>query len=54
MTNIARPDVLINETYLKEYSPLPKNYDISEIIPYIKPTEHIWIEPVLGLSLIHI
>ena len=51
MTNIARPDVLINETYLKEYSPLPKNYDISEIIPYIKPTEHIWIEPVLGTAL---
>lgn len=48
---LAHPRTLINEDYLKEYSPLPQNFDISEVIPYIKPTELIWIVPVLGQPL---
>lgn len=51
MKKLARPRTLINEAYLKEYSPLPQNFDISEVIPYIKPTELIWIVPILGQPL---
>lgn len=43
--------VLINEEYLKEYSPLPKNYNISEVKNYIKVAELIWIKSILGENL---
>ena len=43
--------MIINEKYLKEYSPIPLNYDLSEIRNYIGVAEKIWVVPVLGQDL---
>ena len=43
--------MIINEKYLKEYSPIPLNYDLSEIRNYIVVAEKIWVVPVLGQDL---
>lgn len=43
--------VLINAAYMKQFSPLPANYNLDEIEPFIHPTEKIWIEPILGTAL---
>ena len=40
--------MLINETYLAKYSPLPKNYDFSEVMGYVDIAELIWIKPLIG------
>lgn len=44
-------NVLINDKYLKEYSPIPLNYNSKEIQNYIKIAEQIWLEPILGYHL---
>jgi len=41
-------NILINEKYLKEFSPIPLNYNLKEVHNYIKMAEQIWIEPILG------
>ena len=41
-------NILINEKYLKEFSPIPLNYNLKEIHNYIKLSEQIWLEPILG------
>lgn len=41
---------LINEQYLKEYSPLPLNINIEDIMPYVLITEHLWIRPLIGIT----
>ena len=43
--------MIINEKYLKEYSPIPLNYALSEIRNYIGVAEKIWVVPVLGQEL---
>ena len=43
--------MIINEKYLKEYSPIPLNHDLSEIRNYIGVAEKIWVVPVLGQDL---
>ena len=43
--------MIINEKYFKEYSPIPLNYDLSEIRNYIGVAEKIWVVPVLGQDL---
>lgn len=48
---IAKQLTLINEEYLAYYSELPTNYNYNEIIPYVKTTELIWIEKLLGTPL---
>lgn len=48
---VTYPFVLINDSYLKEYSPIPKNYNLDEIRPFINPTEKLYIEPILGTAL---
>lgn len=40
-------NTLINEKWLKEFSPIPLNYNTKEVQNYIKIAEQIWIEPVL-------
>lgn len=40
--------MIINQEYLKVYSPLPKNYQMDEIINYVSVAEKIWIRPILG------
>ena len=41
-------NILINEKWLKEYSPIPLNYNLKEVQNYIKIAEQIWLEPILG------
>lgn len=40
--------MLINKTLLAKYSPLPRNYDYSEVEQFIDVAELIWIEPIIG------
>lgn len=42
---------LINEKWLKEFSPIPLNYNMKELHNYIKLAETIWVEPVIGHAL---
>lgn len=49
--NIITPWVLMRDDYFVEYSPLPKNYNLSEIRPYYKLSDDLWIKPILGLPL---
>ena len=49
--SIQYPYTLINEAYLKKYSPLPENYNMDEIMPFVHPAEIMWVEPVLGTAL---
>lgn len=44
-------NILINEKYLKEFSPIPLNYNLKEVQNYVKIAEQIWIEPILGFNL---
>lgn len=39
---------IINNKYLKEYSPIPLNYDLSEVRNYIITAQEIWVRPLLG------
>lgn len=41
-------NTIINEKYLKEYSPIPLNYNLKELHNYIKLAETIWIQPIIG------
>lgn len=41
-------NVLINNKYLKDYSPLPLNYNLDEIRNYIKIAEELHIKPLIG------
>lgn len=40
--------MLINDKYLKEYSPIPLNFDITELRNYIRVAEKIWLLPIIG------
>lgn len=40
--------MIINETYFKEYSPIPLNYDWKEMTNYVEIAEAIWVKPLLG------
>lgn len=51
MENIYILPTLINESYLKAYSPIPINYNYEEIRPFISVTEEIWIIPIIGKAL---
>ena len=42
---------LINEAYLKAYSPLPVNYNYDDIQPFITIAERIWVTDILGIDL---
>lgn len=43
-------NTLINEKWLKEFSPIPLNYNMKELHNYIKLAETIWILPIIGQS----
>lgn len=51
MENIYILPTLINEQYLKAYSPIPINYNYEDIRPFISVAEEIWIKPILGQKL---
>lgn len=39
---------IINEAWLKEFSPIPLNYNMKELHNYVKLAETIWLLPVIG------
>lgn len=43
--------MIINKKLLSQYSPLPINYDYSEIMNYVPVAEEIWIRPLIGEDL---
>lgn len=43
--------MIINEKYLKQYSPIPLNYNLAEVKNYIGVAEKIWVRPVIGYDL---
>ena len=43
--------MIINKTYFKKYSPIPLNYDMSELENYITVAEQIWVIPIIGEDL---
>ena len=43
--------MIINEKYFKKYSPIPVNYNMTEIKNYIQVAEKIWLIPVIGYDL---
>lgn len=51
MANIIQIPSIITEDYVKKYSPLPNNFDISEVRPYFNIAEQLWIIPIIGLPL---
>ena len=44
-------NTIINEKWLKEFSPIPLNYNLKELHNYIKLAEVIWVLPVIGQDL---
>lgn len=51
MSNIYKIPVLITDDYIKEYSPLPLNFDYDSIRPFIPIAESVWIVPIIGKAL---
>lgn len=43
--------MIINETYFKKYSPIPLNYNMTEVKNYIPVAEKIWVKPLIGAPL---
>lgn len=43
--------MIINEKYFKQYSPIPLNYNMTEVKNYIPVAEKIWVKPLIGYQL---
>lgn len=43
--------MIINQTYLKKYSPIPVNYNLTEVMNYVGVAEKIWVIPLIGYDL---
>jgi hypothetical protein len=43
--------MIINQTYLKKYSPIPLNYNLAEVMNYVGVAEKIWVKPLIGYDL---
>lgn len=43
--------MIINESFFKQYSPIPINYNMAEIKNYISVAEKIWVKPLIGSDL---
>ena len=43
--------MIINESFFKKYSPIPLNYNMSDIKNYIPVATKIWVIPVIGRNL---
>lgn len=41
-------NTIINDKWLREYSPIPLNYNMKELHNYVKLAETIWLEPLIG------
>lgn len=42
---------IINKKLISRYSPLPTNYDFSEIMNYVPIAQAIWVRPLIGDAL---
>lgn len=51
MSEVVKEKILINEDYVKEYSPIPQNFNIDEVMPFAKTAELIHIRPIIGSTL---
>ena len=40
--------MIINQAYLKKYSPIPLNYNLAEVMNYVGVAEKIWVKPLIG------
>ena len=40
--------MIINEKYFKQFSPIPLNYNMTEVKNYIPVAEKIWVKPLIG------
>lgn len=43
--------MIINEKYFKQYSPIPLNFNLTEVKNYIPVAEKIWVKPLIGYEL---
>lgn len=43
--------MIINEKYMKQFSPIPLNYNMAEVKNYIPVAEKIWVKPLIGSDL---
>ena len=43
--------MIINEKYMKQFSPIPVNYNMAEVKNYIPVAEKIWVIPLIGSDL---
>ena len=43
--------MIINQTYLKKYSPIPLNFNMAEVMNYVGVAEKIWVKPLIGYEL---
>ena len=43
--------MIINQTYIKKYSPIPLNYNLAEVMNYVGVAEKIWVKPLIGYEL---
>lgn len=43
--------MIINEKYFKQYSPIPLNYNMTELNNYIDVASEIWVKPLIGYDL---
>lgn len=41
-------NILFNDSLLKEFSPIPLNFNTKEVINYVKLAEITWVRPILG------
>ena len=44
--------MLINEKYLKKYSPIPLNFNLDEVQNYVPVATKIWLIPLVGEDLV--
>lgn len=40
--------MIIDKHFLAQYSPIPSNYDVANILPYVSVAEKIWVIPIIG------
>lgn len=43
--------MVITVKYLQQYSPIPKNYDVTNLMPYVNVAEKIWLKEIIGEEL---
>lgn len=42
--------LIINEKYLKKYSLLPLNYQMNDVMNFVRLAQELWVRPILGTA----